>query len=312
MSFTAEVKNQICNAQWKSCCRKVQLAALIQMCSTMNITSQGMHIRIQSEHASIAKHVWKMLKEFYQVEPQLSVLRKIKLKKNNIYVIRVNTRALEILRDLGIYTAQGLQTHISSRLLRKDCCAQSYLAGAFLAGGSVNAPQTTNYHLEIGTNEESMAKFLCRLMNRFYLPAKTIKRRNQFVVYLKASDKIADFLRLCKANDALFEFEDSRIQRDFMNSLTRLDNCELANEMKSISAARKQLEDIEWILNYRSLDSLPEKLQHVIVIRKEYPEASMNELSDLCYEKYGEEISKSGMKHRLAKLREMADQLRKT
>lgn len=311
MSFTAEVKNQICNAQWKGCCRKVQLAALIQMCSTMNITSQGMHIRIQSEHASIAKHIWKMLKEFYQVEPQLSVLRKIKLKKNNIYVIRVNANALEILKDLGIYTEQGLQSHISSRLLRKDCCAQSYLAGAFLAGGSVNAPQTSNYHLEISTSEESMAKFLCRLMNRFYLPAKMIKRRNQYVVYLKASDKIADFLRMCKANDALFEFEDSRIQRDFMNSLTRLDNCELANEMKSISAARKQLEDIEWILNYRTLDSLPEKLQHVVVIRKEHPEASMNELCDLCYEKYGEEISKSGMKHRLAKLREMADQLRK-
>ena len=57
MSFTAEVKNQICGAQWKTCCRKVQLAALIQMCSTMNITSQGMHIRIQSEPANTAKHI---------------------------------------------------------------------------------------------------------------------------------------------------------------------------------------------------------------------------------------------------------------
>lgn len=310
MSFTAEVKTQICNADWKECCRKAQLASLIQMCSTMNITSQGMHIRIQCEHANTAKHVWKLLKENYHVEPQLSVLRKIKLKKNNIYVIRVNTKALEILKDLGIYTEQGLQTHISARLLRRDCCAQSYLAGAFLAGGSVNAPQTTNYHLEISSSEESMAKFLCRLMNRFDLPAKVIKRRAQFVVYLKVSDKIADFLRLCKANDALFEFEDSRIQRDFVNSLTRLDNCELANEMKSISAARRQLEDIEWIENYRPIETLSVKLQHVIEVRKAHPEASMNELCDLCYEKFGEEISKSGMKHRLAKLREMADQLR--
>lgn len=310
MSFTAEVKNQICGAQWKTCCRKVQLAALIQMCSTMNITSQGMHIRIQSEHANTAKHIWKLLKEFYQVEPQLSVLRKIRLKKNNIYVIRVNSRALEILKDLGIYTEQGLQTHIPARMLRRDCCAQGYLAGAFLAGGSVNAPQTTNYHLEISVGEETLAKFLCRLMNRFYLPAKVIKRRNQHVVYLKASDKIADFLRMCKANDALFEFEDSRIQRDFLNSLTRLDNCELANEMKSLSAARRQLEDIEWILNYRSLDSLSPKLQHVIEVRQAHPEASMNELCERCYEEYGEQISKSGMKHRLAKLREMADQLR--
>ena len=310
MSFTAEVKNQICAASWKECCRKIQLVALIQMCSTMNITSQGMHIRIQCEHANTAKHIWKLLKEFYQVSPQLSVLRKIKLKKNNIYVIRVAAQALAILKDLGIYTDQGLQTHISSKMLRKDCCAQSYLAAAFLASGSVNAPQTTNYHLEISSNEESMAKFLCRLMNRFYLPAKVIKRRNQYVVYLKASDKIADFLRMCKANDALFEFEDNRIQRDFLNSLTRLDNCELANEMKSISAARKQLEDIEWILNYRTMDSLSEKLQNVIMVRQEHPEASMKELCDLCYERFGEEISKSGMKHRLTKIRELADQLR--
>lgn len=83
---------------------------------------------------------------------------------------------------------------------------------------------------------------------------------------------------MCKADEALLEFEDTRIQRDFYNSLTRLDNCELANEMKSISAARKQLEDIAWIENYRSLDTLPERLQHVIEVRRAYPEASMNEL----------------------------------
>ena len=147
-------------------------------------------------------------------------------------------------------------------------------------------------------------------MNRFYLPAKVIKRRNQHVVYLKASDKIADFLRMCKADEALLEFEDTRIQRDFYNSLTRLDNCELANEMKSISAARKQLEDIAWIENYRSLDSLSPKLQHVIEVRRAHPEASMNELCELCAERFGENISKSGMKHRLAKIREIAAQYR--
>ena len=96
----------------------------------------------------------------------------------------------------------------------------------------------------------------------------------------------------------------------FYNSLTRLDNCELANEMKSISAARKQLEDIAWIENYRSLDTLPERLQHVIEVRRAYPEASMNELCELCAERFGENISKSGMKHRLAKIREIAAQYR--
>ena len=264
MSFTAEVKTQICAAEWGECCARAQLSSVMKMCSTMNLSAQGIHLRVQCEHANTAKRIWKLLKERYQVEPQLSVLRKVRLKKNNIYVIRVHERAMEILKDLEICTDKGLQPRPSAKMVRKDCCAQAYLAGAFLAGGSVNAPTTSNYHLEISTSDQELAEFLCRLMNRFYLPAKIIQRRAQHVVYLKASDKIADFLRMCKADEALLEFEDTRIQRDFYNSLTRLDNCELANEMKSISAARKQLEDIAWIENYRSLDTLPERLQHVI------------------------------------------------
>ncbi len=147
-------------------------------------------------------------------------------------------------------------------------------------------------------------------MHRFDLPAKYIKRRSQDVVYLKASDKISDFLRCIGASDALFAFEDSRIQRDFMNSLTRLDNCELANEMKTISAGKKQLEDINWIETYRSLDTLPPKLYQAAMLRKEYPEASLNELCEKYNEHYGDNISKSGMKHRLAKIKELANQYR--
>ena len=95
-----------------------------------------------------------------------------------------------------------------------------------------------------------------------------------------------------------------------MNSLTRLDNCELANEMKSISAGKRQLEDIEWIENYRSLETLPIKLQHAAMARKQLPEASFVELCEYCEEEFQEEISKSGMKHRFAKLKELADQYR--
>ena len=82
------------------------------------------------------------------------------------------------------------------------------------------------------------------MMQRFYLPAKTIRRKNAYIVYLKAGDNIADFLKLCNASQALFDFEDSRIQRDFYNNLKRLDNCELANEMKALKAGKKQLDYI--------------------------------------------------------------------
>ena len=311
MSFTTEVKSEIAANELHPCCMKAGVSAVLQMCSTMNFTSDGVHLTIKTENPTTAKRIYKLVKERYDVTTRLSVIKKMKLKKNNIYVIRVENKAMEILKDLEIFTEKGLQAHPSSRMLRKECCARAYLAGAFLAGGSVNSPNKANYHLEISTNNEALAKFIQKLMNRFDLPAKYIKRRNQDVIYLKASDKIGDFLRYIGASDAVFTFEDSRIQRDFMNSLTRLDNCELANEMKSMAAGKKQLEDIQWIENYRGLEALPEKLQHAAYARKELPEASLLELCDYCADVYDETISKSGMKHRLAKLKEMADQYRK-
>lgn len=312
MSFTTDVKAEIAANELHECCRKAELCAVLQMCSTMNFTSKGIHLSIKTENATTAKRIYKLLKEQYDVITQLSVIRKMKLKKNNIYVIRVENKAMEILKDLEIFTEKGLQAHPSAKMLKKECCARAYLAGAFLAGGSVNSPSKSNYHLEISTLNTELAVFIQKLMQRFLLPAKHIRRRNQEVVYLKASDKISDFLRCIGASDAVFTFEDSRIQRDFINSLTRLDNCELANEMKSMAAGKRQLEDIQWIENYSSLERLPLKLQHVAYARKAIPEGSLVELCEYCEQVYGEAISKSGMRHRLAKLKEAADKYRST
>lgn len=310
MSFTTEVKAEIAQNELTDSQMRAQLSAMIQMCSTLSFTNRGMHIVVKSENANTAKRVWRLLKERYQVDSELSVIKKMKLKKNNVYVIRIVNQAADILKDLEIFTDAGLQSHPSSQLTAKEADAKAYLAGAFLASGSINSPQTANYHMEITANTEALAKYIQRQMKKFDLPAKLIKRRAQHVVYVKASDKISDFLRCIGASDAVFTFEDSRIQRDFMNALTRLDNCEVANEMKSLKAASQQLEDIDWIENYSSLEVLPPKIKVVAQLRKAYPDSSLNELCDLYQEKTRETISKSGIKHRLGKLREIANQYR--
>lgn len=306
LSFTSDVKKEICMNELHECCMKAQLSAFLQMSASLHLTREGMHISAHSENVSTAKRIYQLMKELYHVEIELSVIKKMKLKKNNIYVIKINAKAMEILKDLDIMQKDGLKEHPSAKMLKKDCCKRAYLAGAFLASGSVNAPTTPNYHLEISTTNESLAKYLEKQMQRFHMKAKHIKRRNQQVVYLKASDQISDFLKCVGANDALFTFEDSRIQRDFMNSLTRLDNCELANEMKSIKAGKQQLEDIDRIDNFVGLSSLPENLYKVAVLRKQNAEASLNELCDMYEQAYKEEISKSGIRHRLNKIKDVA------
>lgn len=306
MSFTTTVKSEVAANELKECCSLAQCSALIKMCSTLNINAQGMYLTIHSESAPTAKKILKLLKENYKVQSELSVLKKMNLKKNNIYVLRIYDHTQEILRDLGVMDKNGLRSHPSAKFVARECCARAYLAGAFLAAGSVNSPNKTNYHLEIATTDEKHAKFIQKLMERFFLPAKVITRRNQHVVYLKSSEKIADFLKCIEATNSVFEFEDVRIQRDFMNSLTRLDNCDFANEMKTLAAGRKQCEDIEYLENYDAFDYLPHKIKQVALLRKKYPEASLNELCEHYEEEYLETISKSGMRHRLNKMSEIA------
>ena len=86
----------------------------------------------------------------------------------------------------------GLIRFLIPRLLKRNV-VQELFSRAFLSCGSVNNPETSNYHLEMSFNEEEFAQFIADLINRFELNAKIIKRRNKYVVYLKSSEKIGDF-----------------------------------------------------------------------------------------------------------------------
>lgn len=302
MSFTSEVKTEITQQPLKDCCQKAQLSALIQLNASLIIHEQQLQLLIHSENASTAKRIFKLLKDSSAPEMELKVLKKAKLNKNNIYELEITSKVKEILNDLGLMTEKGIQSHPSKKIVSKECCARAYLAGAFLAAGSVNSPTKSNYHLEVVTQQEDHATFIESLMKRFDLPAKTILRRHQFVTYLKASDKISDFLRIVNANSAVLDFEEIRIQRDFHNSLTRLDNCEVANEMKTQAAASKQIIAIERLVKRGVIDRLDERYSIVARLRLDNPEANLNELCELYEEETGNPISKSGIKHRLTKL----------
>lgn len=306
MSFTSEVKKQICNESVDDNQAKSQLCALFQMRASLHMNANGMYLSYQTENAAIAKHIFQLVKHLYGVDPQLSVIKKMRLKKNNNYCIHIYEKSETILSDLGIVTKAGIHYKPLKRIVKSDKMARAYLQGCFLASGSINDPKTSNYHLEMSCTEIDLAQAVKELMVRFYLPAKIIQRKNSYVIYLKAGDKIADFLRLCNASQALFEFEDSRIQRDFFNQITRLDNCEVANEVKTQKAAAKQLYYISILEANGSKVEISDKIRHVMEVRKKFPDANMNELCTEVYREYGDIISKSGMKHRLNKIKTLA------
>lgn len=311
MSFSSDVKNEAAQIELVKNEGRAELSALIQMCSSLSLSSRGMTIKVQVENAAVARTVCRLVKDRYNAEISLSVKRRMNLKKNLIYGIRIMTGAPVILTDLGLYSSRGLLEVPLHKIVSNDSQARAYLCGAFLAGGSINPPEKTNYHLEITANNDKQAELLQELLERFDIHAKTIERRGKQIVYVKAAEKIADFLRIIGANEAVLKFENIRISRDFTNSLTRLNNCDVANEVKTQNAAKNQLEDIRVLQSTYGLDRLDEKLQDVAKLRLQYPEASLNELCAAYEEMTGISVSKSGMKHRFVRLHELAEKRRK-
>lgn len=305
MSFSIEVKREITNMPLKPCCQRAQLSAFLHINSNLLI-SRGMKLQIKIENATIAKYLFSAIKGRYDVDIELSVEKKQQLKKNNIYILTVLDKAIEILEDLGIYSSQGMRNTPFAPITINECCKRSYLTGAFLASGSINAPSRSDYHLEISSLDEKLSEFVMNLMNHENLNANLVKRRNRFVAYVKQADKIGDFLRLSQAHNNLMLFEDERIQRDFRNSLTRLDNCEVANEMKTIKAGNSQMDDIQLLIKHDQFSHIDEKLVQVANLRMAHPEASLNELLEEYKEEYGVTLSKSGLQHRFKKISELA------
>ena len=275
VSFSRVVKEEVVFNDFESCCQRAMLCAVIKINGTLSLSNHGLSLTIRTENAKIASKIHKMLKEEYDPQIEFLVSRKMKLKKNNVYILKV-TKAREILDDLSLMDGLGFNQIPNPKIIEKECCTRAYLAGAFLSCGSVNNPETSNYHLEMSFNEEEFAQFIADLINRFELNAKIIKRRNKYVVYLKSSEKIGDFLRAIGASQSVMNFESTRIDRSMSNTVNRWNNCDIANEMKSMATANKQLEDIETVDMFLGLDMLDEKTRAVALIRKKYPELTLN------------------------------------
>ncbi len=233
----------------------------------------------------------------------------MKLKKNNVYIVRMKEGVQQFLEDLDIIQDQFTVVRtISKKYLDKPCCKRAYLRGAFLAGGSINNPETSSYHLEISNFFQEHNDALCELLNSFDLRARTLERKNGYIVYIKEAEKITEFLSIIGAHNALFKFEDVRIVRDMRNSVNRLVNCETANLNKTIGAAFRQIENIKFIEETVGIDQLPDKLQEIAKLRVQHEDVSLKELGELMT---SGKISKSGVNHRLKKIDDFADKIRR-
>ncbi len=308
MSFSVKVKSEILRLRSE----RTEKISLLSSYIRNNAVITENSILINTENMEISKYIFELFKELYNIFPIITVRKSFNFKKSMSYLLKIDSHLSLILKDLSLINEDGYFINIPREYIyTEDDDKMSYLRGVFLATGSINDPKTSRYHLEFLIDDYDYSLFVCELLDYFNLNSKLIERNNGFMIYIKEAEKISDFLRIMKAYNAVLYFEDIKAYREHKNLVNRLNNCEQANVEKTINSALNQVSDIELIENKIGIDALDEKLQTVCVYRKKYKEASLSELSNIISMETNTKVTKSGLNHRMRKIKEIANNLRR-
>ena len=313
MSFSGNVKEELSD-HWSSArhCQIAELAAILGLCGSIIINSRNEYrVKVHTENKAVARKVFTLIKKTFNIESDISIRRNIQ-KQSVSYsvVVKQHQDALRVLQAVKLIDEylDGFEEVriVNPIVVQQTCCKRAFIRGAFLAAGSMSDPKKA-YHFEIVCAAEPMAEQIRELMSSFSMDAKIVQRKKSYVVYLKEGSQIVDILNIMEAHVSLMELENVRILKEMRNTVNRKVNCETANLNKTVSAAVKQLEDITYLRDTIGLEKLSEGLEEVALARLSHPDASLKELGALL----SPPVGKSGVNHRLRKLGDLAEKVRK-
>ena len=299
ITFSRTVKEEIVSEVEFSNERKAALlSAYLRINGVISYVNKKTNVVLKSENAKIIKFILSGLKELFpNLDVDLKFLKKKNVKSSRYYVLTI-VDADKLLEDLSVSYMDG---KISKEIVYDDETISGYLAGAFLASGSINSPETSNYHLEISTFSENYAKWLSRLFLRYKkieMSPKITKRRDKYIIYFKKSDQISNFLIMIGAANSCMEFENQRAYRDYTNNTNRLMNLDAANMDRTTRIASRQIKEIKYIDNVLGIHNFHnQKKELLCYFRLENETLSMSDLANMITEELGVTVTKSNVNH---------------
>lgn len=308
MSYTTKIKNEISNIEGQKSEMIAELSAFIRNNGELDKNI----LKLTTENTMIRDKISSMLERIYETKVEIETKENLNFSKNQLYLLKIEKKLSVILEDIG-YLDQN-KAYLPSPpeyIIGGNEEIRSYLRGVFLCQGSINDPKTSRYHMELLITKPEEAVFVQKLLNTYDLNAKILTRDKGYMIYIKEAEKISDYLKILGASNAVMYFENIRIYRDKKNQTNRLNNCEQANINKVVGAASSQLRQIEIIKAHMALELLDDKTKEVVEYRQKYPEASLKELSEIISMETGKQLTKSGLNHRLRKIKELADKFEK-
>ena len=295
MSYSLDVKSEICgNFETRPCCRKALLNAAFSLANTVSSNK----IQVVTTSQTTALYLFALAKETFDI------FFNLERKKDNFIISLTDKEIIkEFAKKAGLVNPATNIIHadLNGSFSLNECCIRAALKGAFLATGYIADPKK-RYHLEISSRRGWVINKLKELLSGLDIDAKTVERSSKQVLYLKEKELISDCLNLFGATKMYFNFQEVTVEKEIINRLNRKQNFEQANLDKTVDVSVKQQEAIKKLMDSGNFDSLDESLKEIAYLRLQYPEASLSELAALTKD----QISRSGVNHRLKKLMEKA------
>ena len=295
MSFSSNVKQELCRLPIN---RKLEAAAelygILLYCNAFTADL----VRITTESRDLAERLPRLMKKVvgfsFDQEPEESAGKLL-------FVMESQEKIHKMFAQFGLSAARDVTLHVNYGMLEEDEERLAFLRGAFLSGGSVTDP-TKRYHLEMTTSHYKVSRETCALLIECGFSPKELTRGGNNILYFKQSDYIEDFLTAIGAQVSAMGVMEAKVEKDLRNGVNRRVNCETANLTKVVDASMGQMAAIRALEEAGELDKLPGKLRETALLRKENPEATLQELAAMLEPP----ITKSAINHRMRKLLELA------
>lgn len=299
MSFSQDVKNEIVQKKiTRECCA---LAASYGIaCFGRYFDSKG--LVLHTELLGVAQYA----KRLFGICGVHGAIITKERPSGPLYEFKVDDPQ-EVDKMLKLFHCEEEQVsrHIDPRLIRCGHCFSAFVASAFLCCGTMTDP-SKEYNLEFLCPRYNLAKDLEGILAEHeFTPRRTV-RKGVNVIYVKASEQVADLLTFMGAGGAAMQIMDHKMFKELRNKTNRLNNCEMANIDKVVTANVAARRAIEYLQQKGDFDALPAPLRQAAQLRLDWPDLSLAQL----VQKSPEPISKSGLSHRLKKLEQLADELR--
>lgn len=309
MSFSSEIKDEVAKIKVED--YKIilsELAGITPMCGILNFKNNKISMEYITENAPVARRIFTFLRRSFGFDVEVKNVRSTQLKKNVFIIYISQDESCRLLLDELKYIKGAsvfMINYAPTDLIKTSNEKKAYIRGAFMGSGSITDPKK-GYHLEFVSENESNAYFLRDTINEFGLKSKVIMRKEKYIIYIKDSEQISDFLSLIGAYNSVLNYENVRVIKEMRNNVNRIVNCETANLNKTVKSSYDQVEDIKLIEREIGIENLDEDLKDIAKIRLENRSMSLNDIANSLEPK----LSKSTVNYRFKKLRRIANKLR--